>query len=346
METKDEIQKLLDENKKLKQELRDATKLSSLPSIVINTLKRTIAEAVNREKKMKRLEKENQNLQKQLEKTEEENNINKAIMFATHDLNDTKDEPARADNVSPQHNIEMPQNSDDIIKLYFGPIDIKNVAREVQQKNQDRNSVAEETIVPSYSMDNPDSQNIVHEEDSMDTLNGHRQSRDDSKTTVNKLQSNSREESRKHTSPSNLSSEKIKSHSTKNNNVSHETSLSASVRQNASPFQGKSKKNVKNSEDSNTQNSKKNTQKRPPDASVETKGAIDSSLKTNKVISDNKKNIKNNPQNKNKVSDIEPGDIQNIYMEGEVEESEVPDICSNIESIFSDASDFNDDDII
>lgn len=51
METKDEIQKLLDENKKLKQELRDATKLSSLPSIVINTLKRTIAEAVNREKK-------------------------------------------------------------------------------------------------------------------------------------------------------------------------------------------------------------------------------------------------------------------------------------------------------
>lgn len=345
MGTKDEIQKLLDENQKLKQELRDATKLSSLPSIVINTLKRTITEAVNREKKMKRLEKENQSLQKQLEKTEEENNINKAIMFAAHDLSDTKDEHAKTDNESPQHNIEMPQNSDDIIKLYFGPIDIKNVAREVQQKSQDGNSAVEETIVPSYSMDNPDSQNIAHEEDSMGTLSGHRQFRDDSKTTVNKLQSNDMEESRKHTSSSDLPSEKIKSHSIKNN-VSHETSLSASVRQNASPFQGKSKKNVKNSEDSNTQNPQKNTQKRPSDAPVETKNAIDSSLKTNKVISDNKKNIKNNPQNKNKVSDIEPGDIQNIYMEGEVEESEVPDICSNIESIFSDASDFNDDDII
>lgn len=51
MDTSSELQKLLDENRKLKQELRNATKISSLLSVIINTIKRTFNEAVHREKK-------------------------------------------------------------------------------------------------------------------------------------------------------------------------------------------------------------------------------------------------------------------------------------------------------
>ncbi len=275
MDTSSELQKLLDENRKLKQELRNATKISSLLSVIINTIKRTFNEAVHREKKLERLEKENQNLQKQLEKAEDENNITKAIMFASQHL-DNETNNSQHNNINNDESLKkeisskLPQTPDDIVKMYFGPIDIDTLAQSYQ--NKDKN------IAVKHEDDSNTEKQKQHILDKEKNLDNHKL-----KDSINREKTSDCKDKTEKTD------EKPKKVIPYEQNVSHET------------FH---KSHEHTTYDSNVDNIKNNDAK------------------------------------------ATENHIDDIYVEEEMDECEVPDVCTNIESIFNDTNDFNDDDII
>lgn len=132
---KDELLKQQQEEiNKLKKELREATRPSSLISVVKNSFKRNMREIIDREEKIKRLNSEIMKLEKELEKAKEENDINDAINFAEQDLN-SQDENLTEEEIE---ELNLPRTKEEAIKKFFKPIDFEDFAKKYVEKYGDR----------------------------------------------------------------------------------------------------------------------------------------------------------------------------------------------------------------
>ena len=140
-ENKDELLKKQNEEiQKLKKELKQASKPSSMFSVLKNTVKRNVHDFFIREDRMKNMDSKIKNLEKELAKKEEELNKTSAELFAavnlgesdtTSDRSDEKsgDNPESEPDSPTQDGPVFPQTAEDAVKEYFGPIDLAQLAR-------------------------------------------------------------------------------------------------------------------------------------------------------------------------------------------------------------------------
>lgn len=140
-ENKDELLKKQNEEiQKLKKELKQASKPSSMFSVLKNTVKRNVHDFFIREDRMKNMDSKIKNLEKELAKKEEELNKTSAELFAavnlgesdtTSDRSDEKsgDNPKSEPDSPTQDGPVFPQTAEDAVKEYFGPIDLAQLAR-------------------------------------------------------------------------------------------------------------------------------------------------------------------------------------------------------------------------
>lgn len=157
MSTKDDvIQQQNEEIKKLQQQLKTATKPSTLVSVFKENIQRGIHHFFHREAKMKDMEKENKKLKEKLESKEEELNrtnaeLTAAIMFQKEDQEAEKQEgepqaePLNSAFTSQTgENLVFPQTQEAAIKAYFKGVDLQALARELypNQGKQPENPAA------------------------------------------------------------------------------------------------------------------------------------------------------------------------------------------------------------
>lgn len=140
-ENKDELLKKQNEEiQKLKKELRQASKPSSMFSVLKNTVKRNVHDFFIREDRMKNMDSKIKNLEKELAKKEEELNKTSAELFAAVNLGESDTTRNRSDENSgdnpesepdspTQDGPVFPQTAEDAVKEYFGPIDLAQLAR-------------------------------------------------------------------------------------------------------------------------------------------------------------------------------------------------------------------------
>ena len=140
-ENKDELLKKQNEEiQKLKKELKQASKPSSMFSVLKNTVRRNVHDFFIREDRMKNMDSKIKNLEKELAKKEEELNKTSAELFAavnlgesdtTSDRSDEKsgDNPESEPDSPTQDGPVFPQTAEDAVKEYFGPIDLAQLAR-------------------------------------------------------------------------------------------------------------------------------------------------------------------------------------------------------------------------
>lgn len=140
-ENKDELLKKQNEEiQKLKKELKQASKPSSMFSILKNTVKRNVHDFFIREDRMKNMDSKIKNLEKELAKKEEELNKTSAELFAAVNLGESDTTGDRSDENSgdnpesepdspTQDEPVFPQTAEDAVKEYFGPIDLAQLAR-------------------------------------------------------------------------------------------------------------------------------------------------------------------------------------------------------------------------
>lgn len=140
-ENKDELLKKQNEEiQKLKKELKQASKPSSMFSVLKNTVKRNVHDFFIREDRMKNMDSKIKNLEKELAKKEEELNKTSAELFAAVNLGESDTTSDRSDENSgdnpesePDSPIQdgpvFPQTAEDAVKEYFGPIDLAQLAR-------------------------------------------------------------------------------------------------------------------------------------------------------------------------------------------------------------------------
>lgn len=140
-ENKDELLKKQNEEiQKLKKELKQASKPSSMFSVLKNTVKRNVHDFFIREDRMKNMDSKIKNLEKELAKKEEELNKTSAELFAAINLGESDTTSNRSDENSgdnpesepdspTQDGPVFPQTAEDAVKEYFGPIDLAQLAR-------------------------------------------------------------------------------------------------------------------------------------------------------------------------------------------------------------------------
>lgn len=140
-ENKDELLKKQNEEiQKLKKELKQASKPSSMFSVLKNTVKRNVHDFFIREDRMKNMDSKIKNLEKELAKQEEELNKTSAELFAAVNLGESDTTRDRSDENSgdnpesepdspTQDGPVFPQTAEDAVKEYFGPIDLAQLAR-------------------------------------------------------------------------------------------------------------------------------------------------------------------------------------------------------------------------
>lgn len=140
-ENKDELLKKQNEEiQKLKKELKQASKPSSMFSVLKNTVKRNVHDFFIREDRMKNMDSKIKNLEKELAKKEEELNKSSAELFAAVNLGESDTTSNRSDENSgdnpesesdspTQDGPVFPQTAEDAVKEYFGPIDLAQLAR-------------------------------------------------------------------------------------------------------------------------------------------------------------------------------------------------------------------------
>lgn len=140
-ENKDELLKKQNEEiQKLKKELKQASKPSSMFSVLKNTVKRNVHDFFIREDRMKNMDSKIKNLEKELAKKEEELNKTSAELFAAVNLGESDTTSNRSDKNSgdnpesesdspTQDGPVFPQTAEDAVKEYFGPIDLAQLAR-------------------------------------------------------------------------------------------------------------------------------------------------------------------------------------------------------------------------
>lgn len=140
-ENKDELLKKQNEEiQKLKKELKQASKPSSMFSVLKNTVKRNVHDFFIREDRMKNMDSKIKNLEKELAKKEEELNKTSAELFAAVNLGESDTTSNRSDENSgdnpesepdspTQDGPVFPQTAEDAVKEYFGPIDLVQLAR-------------------------------------------------------------------------------------------------------------------------------------------------------------------------------------------------------------------------
>lgn len=140
-ENKDELLKKQNEEiQKLKKELKQASKPSSMFSVLKNTVKRNVHDFFIREDKMKNMDSKIKNLEKELAKKEEELNKTSAELFAAVNLGESdtasnrsgensEDNPESGPDSPTQDGPVFPQTAEDAVKEYFGPIDLAQLAR-------------------------------------------------------------------------------------------------------------------------------------------------------------------------------------------------------------------------
>lgn len=140
-ENKDELLKKQNEEiQKLKKELKQASKPSSMFSVLKNTVKRNVHDFFIREDRMKNMDSKIKNLEKELAKKEEELNKTSAELFAAVNLGESDTTSNRSDENSgdnpesepdspTQDGPVFPQTVEDAVKEYFGPIDLAQLAR-------------------------------------------------------------------------------------------------------------------------------------------------------------------------------------------------------------------------
>ena len=140
-ENKDELLKKQNEEiQKLKKELKQASKPSSMFSVLKNTVKRNVHDFFIREDRMKNMDSKIKNLEKELAKKEEELNKTSAELFAAVNLGESDTTSNRSDENSgdnpesepdspTQDGPVFPQTAVDAVKEYFGPIDLAQLAR-------------------------------------------------------------------------------------------------------------------------------------------------------------------------------------------------------------------------
>ena len=140
-ENKDELLKKQNEEiQKLKKELKQASKPSSMFSVLKNTVKRNVHDFFIREDRMKNMDSKIKNLEKELAKKEEELNKTSAELFAAVNLGESDtasdrsgensaDNPESGPDSPTQDGPVFPQTAEDAVKEYFGPIDLAQLAR-------------------------------------------------------------------------------------------------------------------------------------------------------------------------------------------------------------------------
>ena len=140
-ENKDELLKKQNEEiQKLKKELKEASKPSSMFSVLKNTVKRNVHDFFIREDRMKNMDSKIKNLEKELAKKEEELNKTSAELFAAVNLGESdtasnrsgensEDNPESEPDSPTQDGPVFPQTAEDAVKEYFGPIDLAQLAR-------------------------------------------------------------------------------------------------------------------------------------------------------------------------------------------------------------------------
>ena len=97
-ENKDELLKKQNEEiQKLKKELKQASKPSSMFSVLKNTVKRNVHDFFIREDRMKNMDSKIKNLEKELAKKEEELNKTSAELFAAVNLGESDTTSNRSD---------------------------------------------------------------------------------------------------------------------------------------------------------------------------------------------------------------------------------------------------------
>lgn len=140
-ENKDELLKKQNEEiQKLKKELKQASKPSSMFSVLKNTVKRNVHDFFIREDRMKNMDSKIKNLEKELAKKEEELNKTSAELFAAVNLGESgttndcsgengEDNPESEPDPPTQDGPVFPQTAEDAVKEYFGPIDLAQLAR-------------------------------------------------------------------------------------------------------------------------------------------------------------------------------------------------------------------------
>ena len=140
-ENKDELLKKQNEEiQKLKKELKQASKPSSMFSVLKNTVKRNVHDFFIREDRMKNMDSKIKNLEKELAKKEEELNKTSAELFAAVNLGESDttsdrsgensgDNPESEPSPPTQDRPVFPQTAEDAVKEYFGPIDLAQLAR-------------------------------------------------------------------------------------------------------------------------------------------------------------------------------------------------------------------------
>lgn len=140
-ENKDELLKKQNEEiQKLKKELKQASKPSSMFSVLKNTVKRNVHDFFIREDRMKNMDSKIKNLEKELAKKEEELNKTSAELFAAVNLGESDtasnrsgensdDNPESEPDSPTQDGPVFPQTAEDAVKEYFGPIDLAQLAR-------------------------------------------------------------------------------------------------------------------------------------------------------------------------------------------------------------------------
>lgn len=140
-ENKDELLKKQNEEiQKLKKELKQASKPSSMFSVLKNTVKRNVHDFFIREDRMKNMDSKIKNLEKELAKKEEELNKTSAELFAAVNLGESDtasdrsgensaDNPESGPDSQTQDGPVFPQTAEDAVKEYFGPIDLAQLAR-------------------------------------------------------------------------------------------------------------------------------------------------------------------------------------------------------------------------
>ena len=148
MSDKDQLLKQQrEEIEKLKKELQDASKPSSMFSVFKNTMKRNVHDFFIREDKMKTMDSKIKDLESKLAQKEEELSRTSAELFAANltngdipDSNDSDSEDSDGkspdegdgfpdfDNMDDDFMRDFPQNREAAVKRYFGKIDLTSLA--------------------------------------------------------------------------------------------------------------------------------------------------------------------------------------------------------------------------
>ena len=153
MSDKDQLLKQQrEEIEKLKKELQDASKPSSMFSVFKNTMKRNVHDFFIREDKMKTMDSKIKDLESKLAQKEEELSRTSAELFAANltngdipDSNDSDSEDSDGkspdegdgfpdfDNMDDDFMRDFPQNREAAVKRYFGKIDLTSLTGTQQE---------------------------------------------------------------------------------------------------------------------------------------------------------------------------------------------------------------------